>query len=327
MRMQQRLLVALAGILWLFIAAVAVTAQEGPPGGAPGAPAGRGAAGGGGRGGLPQIFHPLNSSVWWVFGPSTSNNSNNGIIIGRDGVILFDTKNTLEDEQTLLATLKTITDKPITTVILSHSDGDHTNGLPALPKGVTVIAQDYCKKTMVDSAAKGGRGAANPDYLPTKSFDKKESMTVNGVRLELLHYAPAHTGGDTILYLPQQKIVFMGDVVLTEQNDPVMHMDNGGSPEGIVESIKGMLALDSNTYVSGHGTLATKAELQRRLTIYEDKIAKIKALVAQGKTLPEIQEALGEPVPPPAPAGGRGGGGLGSFTTNIYTELTRNNTK
>jgi hypothetical protein len=98
-------------------------------------------------------------------------------------------------------------------------------------------------------------------------------------------------------------------------------MDNGGSPQGIVESIRGMLALNADTYVSGHGPTCTKAELEQRLKIYEDQIAKVKALVAQGKSLPEIKEALGEPAPPPAPAGG--GGGLGGFTDNIYLELTR----
>jgi cyclase len=295
----------------------------------PGAPQGQGPAAGpggpppgGGRGGLPLIVHQLSSTVYWVYGPSTSNNSNNGIIVGRTGVILFDTKNTLEDEKTLLADLAQISNKPVTTVVISHSDGDHTNGLPALPKGVTIISTDYCKKTMEDSVARGGRGAANPDYLPTKTFDKKESLTIDGVRLQLLHFAPAHTGGDTILYLPEQKTVFMGDVVLTEQPFPVMHMDNGGSPQGIVDSIKGLLALDANTYVSGHGPVATKLELETRLATYEDRIAKVKALVAQGKTLPEIREALGEPAPPPVAPGGRGPG-LGSFTDNIYLELTK----
>ena len=78
-----------------------------------------------------------------------------------------------------------------------------------------------------------------------------------------------------------------------------------------------MLALDANTYVSGHGPTITKLELQDRLARWEDKINKVNALVAQGKTLPEIQEALGEPV-----TGGRGPG-LGTFTANIYLELTR----
>ena len=176
--------------------------------------------------------------------------------------------------------------------------------------------------TMEASAARGGRGAANPDYLPTQTYDKKDALTIDGVRVQLLHFAPAHTGGDTILYLPDQKIVFMGDIVITEQRDPVMHMDNGGSPQGVVESLKGMLKLDANLYVSGHGPVVTKAELQRRLATWQDHIDKVKALVAQGKSLEEIKQSLGEPAPPPAPVGGRGGG-LGGFTDNIYLELTK----
>jgi cyclase len=318
MRTRPPLLVALAGILFSWAAVATLAAPEAPqtqsaapaPAQAP-APPGLPAA----LRVLPQIVHPLTDSIYWIFGPTSSNNSNNGVIIGRDGVILFDTKNTLEDEKTLLARVAEITDKPITTVILSHSDGDHINGLPALPKGVTIIANQYCKMAMEASIARGGPGAANPDYLPTKTFDKKESLTVNGVRLELYHFAPAHTGGDTVLYLPESKIVFMGDIVLAEQNDPLMHMNNGASPQGIVDSIKGMVALDSNTYVSGHGTLVPKIELQRRLVYQEGRISKVKALVAQGKSLSEVQEALGEPVAPPT--------GLGTYTDNIYMELTR----
>ncbi len=319
-------IVVLTGMLCLFLVALAqVNAQQAPP--TQGPPPGAGAPGAGGRGGgggrgLPQVVHPISDMIYWVFGPATSNNSNNGIIVGRSGVILFDTKNTVDDEKSLLVELAKITDKPVTTVILSHSDGDHINGLPALPKGITIISQGYCKKSMENSIAKGGPELANADYLPNKTFDKKEALTVDGVHLQLLHFAPAHTGGDTILFLPDQKVVFMGDVVLTEQPFPVMHMDNGGSPQGIVDSIKGMLALNADTYVSGHGPTCGKAELQRRLATYEERIAKVKALVAQGKTLPEIREALGEPAPPPAAPGGRGPG-LGSFTDNIYLELTR----
>jgi len=314
--------VAVAAMLCLFaIALTHASAQQ--PGPAQGPAAALGAAGrGGGRGGgLPMIIHPITDTVSWVYGPPTSNNSNNGIIIGRSGVILFDTKNTVEDEKTLLTELAKITTKPVTTVIISHSDGDHINGLPALPKGLTIIAQEYCKKSMEDSIARGGPEMANPDYLPTKTFDKKESLTIDGVRLELIHFAPSHTGGDTILYLPGQKIVFMGDVIHTEQPYPVFHMDNGGSPLGMVESLKGMLALDANFYVSGHGPMGTKVELRNRLATYEDTVAKVKALVAQGKSLAEVKEALGLPAPPP---GGRGGGAdLRGFTDNLYLELTQ----
>jgi len=324
MRVYKAFLVVVLMFLCLSgLAAICSAQQPDPTQGAAAAPpaAGRGAAVG--RGGLPLVVHPISNAIYWVFGPATSNNSNSGIIVGRTGVILFDTKNTVEDEKTVLAEVANITNKPVTTVVISHNDGDHVNGLPVLPKGVTIISTAYCKKAMQDAIARGGRGAPDPDYLPTKTFDTKESLTVDGVHLQLLHFAPAHTGGDTILYLPDQKIVFMGDIVITEQPLPIMHMDNGGSPQGIVDSIRGMLALNADTYVSGHGPTCTKAELEQRLKTYEDRIVKVKALVTQGKSLAEVKETLGEPVPPPTPAGGRGGGGLGGFTDNIYMELTR----
>ena len=47
-----------------------------------------------------------------------------------------------------------------------------------------------------------------PDYLPTKTIDKDETMTIDGVRVRLLHWAPAYTDGDMVAYFPDQKVVF-----------------------------------------------------------------------------------------------------------------------
>ncbi len=81
-----------------------------------------------------------------------------------------------------------------------------------------------------------------------------------------------------------------------------------------------MVGLNSDTFVPGHGVLQTKSEIQARLTRVEEKRAKIKELVAQGKSLEEIRVAVGDP--PPAAPGGRGPN-FASFTTVVYNELAR----
>ena len=79
------------------------------------------------------------------------------------------------------------------------------------------------------------------------------------------------------------------------------------------------MGLNADEFVPGHGMLQGKADIQKRLTDTEAKRAKIKELVAQGKSLDEIRTAVGDP--PPAPAGGRGPN-FASFTTVVYEELT-----
>lgn len=264
---------------------------------------------------IPLAMQRLKGDVYWSKGFS-----NNGFIIGKTGVIVFDTRTTLDQEREELAAFSKISNKPITHVVLSHSDGDHVNGLPAFPKGVTIVAQKTCKQEMEDAIAKKLPGAPSPDYLPTKLIDKDESLTIDGVRVRLLHFAPAHTGGDLILYLPDQKIVFTGDILISEIPEPFLHMEKSGSPAGWIETMKGMVALDADTFVAGHGDPVDKAEMRRRLAAAEERVAKVTPLVAQGKSLESIKQVLGEKPNDPLP-GGRAP--RPSFTDYIYQELTK----
>ena len=112
-------------------------------------------------------------------------------------------------------------------------------------------------------------------------------MTIDGVKLELLHFAPAHTSGDLIVYQPAQKIVSTGDLVVTNRADdnPNIHFEKNGSTEGWLANVKGMIALNADTYITGHGDLLTKADLQRKLAATTERRNKIAAMVKEGKTV------------------------------------------
>ena len=149
----------------------------------------------------------------------------------------------------------------------------------------------------------------------------KESLKIDGVKFELDHWAPAHTSGDLVVYLPAEKIVFTGDIIATQLPDPLIHLEKNGSSEGWIATAKGMAALNSDQYVPGHGDVQTKAAIQKRLADAEAKRAKIKELVAQGKSLDEIRTAVGD-APPAQGRGGRGPA-FASFTQVVYQELTK----
>lgn len=262
----------------------------------------------------PLSVKPLNGGVYWTQGGA---GGNTGIIVGKDGVIVVDAKTTPASAKEMLAEIAKITPKPVTTVILTHSDADHVNGLAAFPAGLTIISQENCKKEMEASAS--SRNPAPQDRLPTKTVANKENLTINGVKLTLLHYTPAHTSGDLMVYLPEQKIVFTGDIIATNQPYTLIHAEKNGSSEGWITTVKGLAGLNAESYVPGHGDLQTKADVQARLAKVQARREEIKKLVAQGKSLDQVKQALGETDTPAAP----GAPQFPSYTTVVYNELTR----
>jgi glyoxylase-like metal-dependent hydrolase (beta-lactamase superfamily II) len=278
----------------------------------------------------PVMMKQIKPDVWAGLGGSGGNST---IYIGKAGVIVVDAKQTEAGAKDLLAEIAKITPKPVTTVFLTHSDGDHVNGLVAYPQGIKIVAHTNDKAELEKALAAGGRGAPPADRMPTQVIVKnKEKMTIDGVKLELYHWGPAHTNGDLIVYNPDAKVVSTGDIVVTNRADdnPNLHIDKNGSAEGWIANVKGMIGLNADTYVTGHGDIVTKADLQRKLAAVEARRDKVAAMVKQGKSLEEIKAALPDApapgaraaAPPAAPAAG-GRGPAPGFVDVVYAELTK----
>lgn len=249
--------------------------------------------------------------------------SNSGIIIGPTSVILVDAKTTTDSEKDVITAIGKLTPKPITTVFVTHSDGDHVNGIPALPQGVRIIAHENCKKEMEAALAAAGRGAPARESMPTQVVTKnREDFVIDGIKFTALHWGPAHTSGDLVILLPDQKLVFGGDILATNRPDPIIHAEKNGSSLGWIDTVKAVVALDADSFVPGHGDLQTKDDVRKRLASTEEKRTRIAAMAAQNKSIDEIKQALGEPAPAAPPPGGRGGG-LAGFTDVVYQEVTK----
>ena len=239
----------------------------------------------------PFVTHQLKPNVYWIEGGG----GNSTVILGAYGVVVVDAKTTKAGGQELLDDIAKITSKPVTTVILTHSDGDHVNGLAAFSTGVKVIAQENNKKEQEVALAAGGRGAPPADHQPTQVITKeKETLTIEGEKFELYHWAPAHTSGDLIVYLPIEKIVATGDIIATNNPYPRIHDEKHGSTEGWIATAKGIVSLDADTFVPGHGTIQTKADIEKRISDAEARRTQVKELVAQDKSLEEVKAAVGD---------------------------------
>ena len=238
------------------------------------------------------------------------------VVIGQNGVIVVDAKNREPDGKQLVEEIAKLTNKPITTVIFTHSDPDHVRGLTGFPKGMhlTIIAHENDKKEIDQDLAAGGAQSPPKEYLPNKLVtQERESMTIEGVKMTLIHVAPAHTTGDLAVYFPDYKVIASGD--LLGDGDPSIHLFKNGTSEGWIRFVSALVDLDADTYVRGHGAVGTREQARQALANAIAKRGKIVELVKQGKSLDEIKQALGEPVKP--------SGRFQSFTETTYEELTK----
>jgi len=230
----------------------------------------------------------LKGGVYVVKGGS---GANAGIVIGRKEVVVIDAKMTEESSRAMLAEIKKLTPNPLKYVVLTHSDGDHVNGLSGFPKGLSIVAQTNTRRDM-EEAFKEPKMSALAPYLPNETLAGGRPLSIDGARMELLYFGPAHTSGDLVVYVPDQKIAFLGDLAFIGR-DPLIHRQKGGTSFGLVQNLQKILALDADTFISGHSDPLTKADLQGLLTSIEEKQAKVKALIREGKSLDEIKSAFG----------------------------------
>ena len=236
------------------------------------------------------------------------------IIVGENGVVVVDGKNRTPDGEKLVEEVAKLTDKPITTVIVTHSHPDHVRGLGGFPPGLTIIAHEFTKTEIEQELARGGPRAPPREYLPNEVVTQARSpMTIEGVEMTLLHIATAHTGSDLAVYLPDANVIASGDLI--GEGDPSIRLSQNGSSEGWIEFVSALLELDADSYVRGHADVATREEVRQILANAEAKRARITDLVNAGQSLDEIKQAFGEPLEP---------GRFPSFIESTYEELTRN---
>ncbi|HOY98295.1 MAG TPA: MBL fold metallo-hydrolase [Candidatus Aminicenantes bacterium] len=247
--------------------------------------------------------------------------ANAAFYVGEESVIVVDAKMTEEAVRGMLAEIARVTDRPVKFLILTHSDGDHVNGLPGFPGGLTIISSAATKAEMA-AAFQEERSAGRRAFLPAETYEARLELIFRVPRgktasVTLLELGPAHTGGDTIVVFQEEKAAFIGDLAFVGR-DPLIHRSKGGTAAGYVAALKKMIELDGvETYLSGHADPLAKADLRALLSDLEEIIARVKALAAGGKSLEEVKAALLPPPLPDAPPSR-----WPSFVENAYLELT-----
>ena len=258
----------------------------------------------------PVTIHQVKGSIYEVKGGS---GANCGFFIGEKEVLVIDAKMNEESAKAMIAEIKKLTPHPLKYVVITHSDGDHVNGLIGFPEDITVVAHHQTRKDMDQAFQDPGQRA----YLPQLTFSKKLKLYLGSKGIKLFHFGPAHTSGDVVVYFPEEKVAFLGDLLFLGR-DPLVHRHKNGSSFGLVKTLKKVLELEAETFVHGHGDIASRSEVEGVIKSLEDKQAKIKALIEEEKSLDEIKKAFGVEDRPVQPGRRR----WLSLVEVIYLELT-----
>lgn len=242
--------------------------------------------------------HPITEGrLYWVEGGG----GNSGIIVGDNGVVVIDAKTTPDAGRALVAEVAKITTKPITHVIITHSDGDHVNGLAGFPDGLKIVAhannrvEQQAVYLYAAVEVDGGRCLPPRNRLPNQIiFKERVRTTIDGVRFDFRYFGPAHTGGDLVIYLPDDKLAFTGDLITSSV---LTHPEKNGSFDGWFRAAQGLLGLPADRYLGGHAaSLDTKDSLKKRIAGYQAVREKVDALVEAGKSLQDVKVAMGDPA-------------------------------
>ncbi len=266
----------------------------------------------------PLVVEAVANNLYAVKGGS---GATAGFYVTEKEVFVIDAKMDEETAARMLEEIAKTTDAPVTTLILTHSDGDHINGLAGFPKGLRIISHVNCKAD-VEAAVEGFPFLK--DYIPDTTYDQQFLSLYREAdgQIDLLHFGPAHTNGDTIVWFPREKAVFMGDLIFIGR-DPLIHRHKNGNSFGYVKTLKATLKLSPavEIFLSGHADPVSRADIEALAASIEEKQVRIKAMVDEGLTLEEIRKAFGIEVPTEQSGRRR----WPPLVETIYLELTEKN--
>lgn len=206
---------------------------------------------------------------------------NAGFVIGSDGVLVVDSFATPEAAERLLAEIRSRTPLPVRFVVNTHFHGDHVGGNAAFAKaGATILAHEnvraWARREWDKDIPSERRARYGAIRLPDVTFRDSTSVWLGSRRIEIFH-RPGHSGSDSIVRIPDARVVFGGDLVLKNSIANV----SLARTDAWVATLDELLRDDpSAVFVPGHGDLARPLDVR----LFRDYIRGLRLAVARARS-------------------------------------------
>lgn len=221
---------------------------------------------------------------------------NTAVFVTANGVLLVDTKLPGWGKP-LLEKVKELTDKPVTTIINTHTHFDHVSGNVDFPPTVDIVTHENTAKLMREmNPPMGNPNAARTQFkdsngvgLPKRTFKDEMTLGSGDDRVELHYFGRAHTSGDAFVVFPAARVMHTGDV-FPNKGIPIIDGNNGGSGLEYVDTLAKAAALpDIDVVITGHATTTlTMADLKMYTDFNREFVEAVKAAKQAGTTIDAV---------------------------------------
>lgn len=221
---------------------------------------------------------------------------NGGFIVGDRGVLVIDAHINKAMANKIQEAVRKVTDKPILYLVNTNAHGDHTFGNYAFPTTTTIIAHRKTAEDMrnFEAEKKNLLAPVNGDKtvyadarlrLPDVVYEKYMKIDLGGRIVELHHFGHGNTPGDTVVYSPDAKAAWTGNMIFGTATIPWAIEGKTGEYLKSVARLKN--TLDIKTLIPGHGVLTDGTMVDFSLTYLADHIGDVRRAIRDGKTLEE----------------------------------------
>ena len=236
--------------------------------------------------------------------PANSFGANAGIIIGKDGIVVIDTLISAKGAKRFIDDIRKISDKPIKYVVNTHYHLDHAFGNAEFEKlGAIIISHvndDQNLRKNGEAALKGSKefGLSESDMegtvmaYPALTFNDRMGLDWGDQKIELIYAGNSHTNGSIIVYLPDKKIVFAGDILFTGYHPFIAE----GDIKSWLKVLDYIMKMDAAAIIPGHGPISSKkdvTDMKNYLIVFDKNAKKLSAKSNDVEYIfPEIKKAL-----------------------------------
>jgi len=198
------------------------------------------------------------------------------------GVVLVDTK-LPGFGPTVMERIRSVTNKPVVTIINTHTHADHTGGKEFFGATVDSVVQENTKTNMAKMDEFKG---AKAQFLPKRTYKDRLTLGQGKDEVDLYYFGRGHTNGDTFVVFPSLRIIHTGDMFAWKAL-PYIDVDNGGSavlhPEALAKVLSNIKNVD--TVITGHTPVLKWDDLKEYAAFSKEFVDWARAEMKAGKTV------------------------------------------